>query len=150
MPKDPDSPLFLDWPDHQPDRALVEKYLSSGFWHPQANSTVTIPRLIVYGTLAPGQENAHVLAPLTNAVWHSCHVPGRVDRTGRYPFFYPGVGWELAQVCESNTLALHIADIDAFEGPEYRRILWPLWTPATGWAVGHIYAAWNADCGTGS
>lgn len=85
-------------------------------------------RLAVYGSLAPGAENARVLRGI-RGVWKRGRVRGtRIDAdpaAGRpYPVFVPrGSGVVDVLVFESPELERHLARIDAFEGEDYRRIV---------------------------
>ncbi|MFQ3578135.1 MAG: gamma-glutamylcyclotransferase family protein [Verrucomicrobiia bacterium] len=101
------------------------------------------PYLSVYGTLAPGEANERWLASL-DGMWHTAYLPGRVDRSGPYPMFYPGSGWEPARLFTSPDLTHKYPDLDRFEGPEYRRILWPVWVEPEGWLIANVYAAWDS------
>ncbi len=88
--------------------------------------------LAVYGTLAPGQPNHHVVAPL-GGEWTAGVVRGDLAPVGwgatlGYPAFRPreGGGAVPVQVLASDGLADAWPDLDRFEGPEYRRILVPV------------------------
>ncbi len=87
-----------------------------------------IQRLFVYGTLAPGRENHHVLENIPGT-WESATLKGFLLNKGWGAFMgYPGImpsdegdevkGWVLS----SGVLAKYWADIDRFEGHEYRRV----------------------------
>ncbi len=92
-------------------------------------STDAPPRLFVYGTLAPGRPNAHVLAEL-GATWTPAVVHGHLVAEGwgaeaGYPGILlddsaPGVDGLL---CESADLPEHWDRLDDFEGPGYERVL---------------------------
>lgn len=80
-------------------------------------------RLAVYGTLAPGGSNAHVLAGLTGS-WQAGSVHGMRFDDGWHG--YPGLvlGGEqrvAVDVLHAPDLATHLARLDAFEGPGYER-----------------------------
>ena len=88
--------------------------------------------LAVYGTLAPGRPNHHVVAPLGGA-WTAGVVEGELSPVGwgatlGYPAFRPRVGGPAVavQVLRSARLPAEWERLDAFEGPEYRRILVPV------------------------
>lgn len=110
----------------------------------------TSHRLAVYGTLAPGRPNHHVLAPLGGA-WADGVVEGELRRVGwgdalGYPALVPRAGGPAVevQVLTSPALATAWHDLDAFEGPDYRRILVPVLAagPDRGLiAVANLYAA---------
>jgi len=88
-----------------------------------------IERLFVYGTLAPGKPNAHVLADV-RGTWQPASVTGRLLAEGwGAALGYPGI--VLADdgdvvrglVFSSDELAAHWARLDAFEGEGYERVL---------------------------
>lgn len=87
-----------------------------------------LQHLFVYGTLAPGRENHHVLANISGK-WESATLKGfLLDAGWGAAIGYPGIipsdqgnevnGWVLTSV----ELARYLAEIDAFEGGEYKRI----------------------------
>ena len=108
--------------------------------------------LAVYGTLAPGQPNHHVVAPLGGA-WTEGVVEGDLSPVGwgatlGYPAFRPRPGGPAVavQVLTSSQLATSWPTLDRFEGPEYRRILVPVFRlgPADErrlYTVANLYAA---------
>jgi gamma-glutamylcyclotransferase (GGCT)/AIG2-like uncharacterized protein YtfP len=108
--------------------------------------------LAVYGTLAPGEPNHHVVAPL-GGEWKDGVVEGDLYPVGwgaalGYPAFRPRGGGPAVAVKVLTTPALAAAwpDLDRFEGPGYRRILVPVFTPAPGderrlYTVANLYAA---------
>jgi gamma-glutamylcyclotransferase (GGCT)/AIG2-like uncharacterized protein YtfP len=86
-------------------------------------------RLAVYGTLAPGRENAWMLASL-HGTWCEGQIRGRRLSAGwGASFGYLGVqldpDGELidVQVFESSDLPAHWEKLDAFEGTEYERAI---------------------------
>ena len=88
--------------------------------------------MAVYGTLAPGQPNHHVLAPLGGA-WTDGLIEGDLLPMGwgadlGYPGFRPRAGGVAVavQVLSTPLLASAWPDLDRFEGPGYRRILVPV------------------------
>ena len=102
-------------------------------------------RLAVYGSLAPGESNAHVLAPLTGT-WREGRVRGRLFKEGwgaamGYPGLAPDERGDDVRVLvfESDDLPAHWARIDAFEGEGYRRVPINVATDA-GVIVASIYA----------
>jgi len=109
-------------------------------------------RLAVYGSLAPGRSNHHVLAPL-GGEWTDGWVEGELLPVGwgaalGYPAFRPRAGASAVavQVLATPRLAAAWPDIDRFEGPEYRRVLVPiLGAGSTGekrlQIVANVYAA---------
>ncbi len=109
-------------------------------------------KLAVYGTLAPGRPNHHVVAPLGGG-WTDGIVEGDLSAEGwgatlGYPAFLPRVGGAAVavQVLTSSALAEAWAELDRFEGPEYQRILVPVFRPGPAderhlYTVANIYAA---------
>lgn len=86
-------------------------------------------RLFVYGTLAPGRPNEHVLAAVRGN-WEPATVTGWLRQEGwGAAVGYPGIlldeqgdeveGW----VFTSDSLAEHWARLDAFEGEGYERVV---------------------------
>lgn len=85
-------------------------------------------RVFIYGSLAPGKPNAHVLQPL-GGEWQRGTVLGRLEQTGwGAAMGFPGLvldssgsavdGWLLT----SEALPKHWTELDEFEGEEYQRI----------------------------
>lgn len=92
-------------------------------------------RLATYGTLVPGQINAHQLDGLSGR-WLTGTVHGRLIEDGwGAAHGCPGirldpVGNEVAvHVFESADLPQHWARLDAFEGESYRRVSVTVETP---------------------
>lgn len=85
-------------------------------------------RLFVYGSLAPGRANAHVLADL-HGTWQPASVKGTLRQEGwgaalGFPGIVLGDGGEVSgQVFTSKELPRHWARLDAFEGEGYARVL---------------------------
>ena len=89
-------------------------------------------RLAVYGTLAPGRSNHHVVAPY-GGTWTRGRVRGDLVEAGwGAAVGYPALRmradgpWVPVYVLESDRLPAAWPDIDAFEGDEYQRILVPV------------------------
>ena len=85
-------------------------------------------RLAVYGSLAPGCPNHHVLADLAGR-WIVGTVRGRLLEDGwGAQMGYPGLVLDeegdavAVHVLESADLADHWDRLDEFEGPGYRRV----------------------------
>lgn len=84
-------------------------------------------RLAVYGTLAPGRPNAHVMADI-EGTWTPGIVRGtRCDVGWGAAMGYPGItlddGGDVECVLfESRDLPAHWPRLDDFEGPGYRRV----------------------------
>lgn len=88
----------------------------------------TSHRLAVYGSLAPGKQNHHIVAPL-GGEWTDGFVEGDLFQTGwgaplGYWAFRPRAGGEriAVKVLTSPKLADAWRMLDDFEGSEYRRI----------------------------
>jgi gamma-glutamylcyclotransferase (GGCT)/AIG2-like uncharacterized protein YtfP len=91
--------------------------------------------LAVYGTLAPGRANHHIVAPL-GGEWTEGVIEGDLIAAGwgatyGYPAFRPRVGGVEVpvQVLRSARLISAWPAIDRFEGSGYRRILVPVFAP---------------------
>lgn len=85
-------------------------------------------RLFVYGSLAPGRPNAHVLAQVPGT-WEAATVRGVLRQAGwGAAIGYPGIvvdehGDEVAGfVFSSEELDAHWARLDRFEGEGYKRV----------------------------
>src|SRR5688572_6520904 len=112
--------------------------------------------LAVYGTLAPGQPNHHVVAPL-GGEWTDGLIEGDLLPVGwgaalGYPGFRPRVGGDAVavQVLIASSLATAWPTLDRFEGPGYQRILVPIFSTELGpgqvderrlYTVANLYAA---------
>ena len=86
-------------------------------------------RLFVYGSLAPGRPNEHVLADVLGE-WEPATVNGRLLQEGwGAAVGYPGIvldehGDEVEGfLFSSERLAEHWARLDKFEGEGYERVL---------------------------
>lgn len=85
-------------------------------------------RLAVYGTLAPGRPNAHVLAGV-DGTWSRGTVAGvrHDDGWHGYPGLVLGGTTRVpVDVLHAPGLQAHLARLDAFEGPGYRRTTAPV------------------------
>lgn len=101
-------------------------------------------RLVVYGTLRPGEPNHHLVAPLGS--WRPVMVRGCVgDWCG-----YPILRWDPdgppvpAALVTTERLPTAIAGLDRFEGPAYRRRLVVAETD-TGPVLAQCYVDADAD-----
>ena len=83
-------------------------------------------RLVVYGSLAPGEANHHVLAPIRGQ-WLPCVVTGTITVVAGYNVLsWTPDGPPLpAMLFVSDELPRHWERIDEFEGDGYRRIVIP-------------------------
>jgi gamma-glutamylcyclotransferase (GGCT)/AIG2-like uncharacterized protein YtfP len=107
--------------------------------------------LAVYGTLAPGRPNHDVVSPLggewTEGVIEGDLFPVGWGATLGYPAFRPRAGGPAVRVhvLKAEALASAWPRLDRFEGPGYRRILVPVFTPATDerrlYTIANLYAA---------
>ncbi len=92
-------------------------------------SDAPLCRLAVYGSLAPGEANHAVIAPV-HGTWHRGWVRGRLSPAGwGQTHGYPGIvcdpGGDRVPVrmLEATDLPKHWARLDTFEGPDYRRVV---------------------------
>jgi gamma-glutamylcyclotransferase (GGCT)/AIG2-like uncharacterized protein YtfP len=122
----------------------------------------TSHKLAVYGTLAPGQPNHHVLVPL-GGEWTDGLIEGDLLPMGwgadlGYPGFRPRIGGDAVavQVLSAPLLASAWPDLDRFEGPGYQRILVPVFGTELGpghagerrlHTVANLYSPTEADPG---
>lgn len=90
--------------------------------------SLVIERLFVYGSLAPGRANAHVLADL-RGTWEPASVTGTLRQQGwGAAIGFPGIVLDaggdevIGQVFTSEDLPRHWARLDTFEGEGYRRV----------------------------
>ena len=88
--------------------------------------------LAVYGTLAPGRSNHHVIAHL-GGDWREGYVEGeRSDHGWGATHGYPGLRWVpgdarvAVRLLASPALSEAWPEIDRFEGSDYRRVLAPV------------------------
>ena len=86
-------------------------------------------RLFVYGTLAPGQRNEHVLADIPGE-WEAATVTGKLLPQGwGAAIGFPGIvldeGGDTVHglLFSSESLSAHWPRIDEFEGDGYMRVL---------------------------
>ena len=105
------------WPTTHADEATLEQLFHCSH------------RLAVYGTLAPGRPNHHIVAPL-GGEWVAGVVQGELVARGwgatlGYPALLPRGGDDVVGVQVLTTQALTGAwsMLDEFEGTEYRRLL---------------------------
>lgn len=83
--------------------------------------------LFVYGTLAPNQPNAHILAPI-NGTWRPATIRGKLYPRGwgatlGFPAVIPSKEGDIVNglVFSSEELEKHWQRIDDFEGEGYTR-----------------------------
>jgi gamma-glutamylcyclotransferase (GGCT)/AIG2-like uncharacterized protein YtfP len=93
-----------------------------------SDDDVVKERLFVYGTLAPGRPNEHVLAEV-DGEWEAATVRGTLVQEG----WGAGMGYPAVRLAEeaeevhgflfvSEHLEDHWARLDDFEGDEYERV----------------------------
>ena len=88
-----------------------------------------IDRLFVYGTLAPGRPNAHVLAEVPGT-WEPATVRGTLLQKGwGAGLGYPGIVLDAngdkvhGFILSSEELSAHWVRLDEFEGDGYERVV---------------------------
>jgi gamma-glutamylcyclotransferase (GGCT)/AIG2-like uncharacterized protein YtfP len=118
-------------------RLLAAANLDPGLDGEQARATIRArfasdQRLAVYGSLAPGKPNHHLLAPL-GGKWTDGVVEGDLVAVGwgaaiGFPALRPRPGGPpvAVKVLTSPLLETAWAALDRFEGPGYRRVLVPV------------------------
>ncbi len=101
----------------------------------------------VYGTLAPGAPNHHVLESLSGE-WREGFVHGDLHQKGwGAQHGYPAIRWNPrsgqipVKLLVSEDLEHHWERLDELEGPGYQRILVPVYTGDEVLAVANIYEA---------
>ena len=101
-------------------------------------------RLAVYGTLAPGQPNAAVLAGVVGS-WNPCTVRGRVTKSSGLKTLQWNPSGEEVHVLlfQSKDMPHHWSRLDEFEGSRYVRRLVLVHLPGTV-AVAYTYLASEA------
>ncbi len=121
----------------------AEAQLDSLFW--------TGARLAVYGSLAPGRQNHHIVAAL-GGTWSDGVVEGDLVTYGwgaaiGFPAVYLREGGPEVpvRVLASDALRRAWPELDAFEGVEYCRVLVPVWSDVSRQrqliAVANLYEA---------
>jgi gamma-glutamylcyclotransferase (GGCT)/AIG2-like uncharacterized protein YtfP len=103
--------------------------------------------LVVYGTLAPGRVNHHVVEHIVGTWRNEVYVEGEFVNSGwAVEFGYPMMRWKpggshiASYLLESEILPAHWVDLDRFEGSEYCRILVPVFDDQGFVTVGNVYA----------
>ncbi len=108
-------------------------------------------RLFVYGTLAPGRPNAHVMADIPGT-WEPACVRGTLLQEGwGAALGYPGI--DLDERCgevegfvfSSEALASHWPRLDAFEGDGYERVVTTARLGGGSVVKAHIYVLKTSD-----
>lgn len=108
-------------------------------------------RLAVYGSLAPGKENHHVVADLAGS-WEEGFVRGVLHPEGwGATMGYPALRWDpggeriAVHLLTSDDLPGAWPRLDRFEGPAYRRIWIPVERPGKEPVVANLYALTEAS-----
>lgn len=111
-------------------------------------------RLFVYGSLAPGRDNAHVLAELAGT-WEPAVASGTLRAQGwGAALGFPGIvldpqgGDVSGLVFTSDALDQHWARLDAFEGEGYVRVLANVRLDDGRRVEAYVYALRDTDAGT--
>lgn len=101
---------------------------------------------MVYGTLAPGRSNHHVIAAL-RGTWTDVFVRGHLHSAGwgvtrGYLGLVPDSDGERLPVklFSSPDLPEHWQRLDEFEGPDYHRVLIPVEDGDGVFATANVYA----------
>ncbi|MGD1927746.1 MAG: gamma-glutamylcyclotransferase [Leptolyngbyaceae cyanobacterium] len=88
-----------------------------------------IQKLFVYGTLGPGRPNEHIMLKI-GGTWTEASVTGELHHEGwGAAMGYPGITLDETgenvegYLFSSSNLTSHWADLDAFEGESYERVL---------------------------
>ena len=105
----------------------------------------TLQHLFVYGTLAPGRPNEHVLAEI-EGVWKAATVTGTLREAGwGAAMGYPGIDLDSQGqtvegfVFSSARLVDMWAALDAFEGDAYQRVITAVTLTDGSQLEAHIY-----------
>ncbi len=103
-------------------------------------------KLAIYGSLAPGEANHHVIADITGT-WRDGFVRGHVAHVGwGADYGFPALTWDPAgpkvnaKLFVAELLPGHWQRLDRFEGDGYRRILVPVEDAGGVIAVANVYA----------
>jgi gamma-glutamylcyclotransferase (GGCT)/AIG2-like uncharacterized protein YtfP len=111
-----------------------------------------VERLFVYGSLAPGRPNEHILAAIGGR-WEAATVTGTLWQEGwGAAMGYPGIrlgedGHEVRGfLFSSENLSGHWAVLDGFEGEAYQRVLTTVKLEDNTTVAAFIYALRVVDC----
>jgi len=109
-------------------------------------------RLAVYGSLAPGKKNHHMMAGMHGS-WRAAVLRGSLWNEGwGAGEGFPGFLWDgtqtavAAQVFSSPDLPHYWSRLDEFEGEEYRRILVPAEMEGGEIEICNVYALAKGAC----
>lgn len=103
------------------------------------------PRLFAYGLLQPGQVSWHRVAPHATGEHRPATVPGQVLDTGRgYPAWRPDApSTTPGTVIELRDPVAALPALDAYEGPDYRRVRTTLADGTVCWAYAWVAHHWS-------
>lgn len=97
-------------------------------------------KLAAYGSLQPGEANAHLLDGL-EMHWRPCRIPGRIATLHGYKILHPTrTAVTPGSLGRSSLLPQAWPRLDAFEGHDYRRIFLPVEVDS-GYEVASVYVA---------
>ena len=101
--------------------------------------------LFVYGTLAPGRPNEHILSAI-GGTWQPATVKGHLKQQGwGAEMGYPGLILDEAGeevngfIFSSGNLSEHWDALDEFEGEQYKRVLAEVYLDGGSSTEAHIY-----------
>jgi gamma-glutamylcyclotransferase (GGCT)/AIG2-like uncharacterized protein YtfP len=121
-----------------PDTCPETRELLSALFQPEH-------RLVVYGSLAPGESN-HDKLDGVNGVWERGVVHGVLyDRGWGARIGYPALEWQPdgppvdVHLFTSEQMPQHWTRLDQFEGKDYRRLLVPVFRAGELLTVGQVY-----------
>lgn len=104
-----------------------------------------INHLFVYGTLAPGKPNEHIVSGL-NGKWQPATVRGELKEIGwGANMGYPGIvlgnehPWVDGLVLSTDKLADFWHELDEFEGEDYQRVMTNVRLADGEWLTAYIY-----------
>ena len=108
-------------------------------------------RLVVYGTLAPGQPHHSLVADL-QGTWTEGFVRGHLTQVGwgatqGYPALRPAADAPCVRafLLESDKLPDRWAELDEFEGTEYQRVIVSFETETADPVAAYLYATRESD-----
>ncbi len=96
-------------------------------------------KLVVYGTLAPGEPNHFILEP-PSGKWKDCQINGKIETQDDFPFFKwsPSSPKIQVKLFKSESLPKKWQELDQFEGSHYRRHMVPVFVEDN-WEVAYVY-----------